>query len=97
MTNVEHIDGLKAILRGMSNHKPWGGCHTEEKTALRCLKHVNIPKSLVKKFINKTEFFIVAKKTGDIHLSLNTSNKEMIKSFLSSDYETCQKIQSFCN
>ena len=49
MTNVEHIDGLKAILRGMSNHKQWGGCHTEEKTALRCLKHVNIPKSLVKK------------------------------------------------
>ena len=75
------------ILRKLMSMKPpkWGGSHTEEKNLQKGLpahlRGTKVYKKAIKE-LYQLGFLLKAKKTGEWHVSLNTSKKEEIYRFL---------------
>ena len=60
------------LIKKMVNWRKWGGAHTENilKGLPSHLKGAKITKQILKE-LEKDEWIILAKKTGEIHYSLN--------------------------
>lgn len=74
MTEKIAVKAIRNIIKGMVSHNQYNDVHTELKTATRLLKYTpNKAQKIVKRFIKKSNWFIVQKKQGKDAISLKMS------------------------